>query len=76
MNILLTLILSFYSIFCSVFGLSWATPYDPADTVNTQYYVIDGFIVSPNVTVDTVETLDFGFRNSDHNPVCITVSLG
>lgn len=51
-------------------------PYDPADTVNTQYYVIDGFIVSPNVTVDTVETLDFGFRNSDHNPVCITVSLG
>jgi hypothetical protein len=37
--------------------------------------VIDGFIVSPNVTVDTVETLDFGFQNSDHNPVYITVSL-
>jgi endonuclease/exonuclease/phosphatase family metal-dependent hydrolase len=50
-------------------------PYDPADTANTQYYVIDGFIVSPNVTVDTVETLDFGFQNSDHNPVYITVSL-
>ena len=50
-------------------------PYDPTDTVNTQYYVIDGFVVSPNVTVNTVETLDFGFRNSDHNPVCITVSL-
>ena len=50
-------------------------PYDPADTVNTQYYVIDGFVVSPNVRVDTVETLDFGFQNSDHNPVRITVSL-
>ena len=50
-------------------------PYNPTDTVNTQYYVIDGFIVSPNVTVNTVETLDFGFQNSDHNPVYITVSL-
>ena len=50
-------------------------PYNPTDTVNTQYYVIDGFVVSPNVTVSTVETLDFGFRNSDHNPVTITVNL-
>lgn len=23
-------------------------PYDPTDTVNTQHYVIDGFILSPN----------------------------
>jgi hypothetical protein len=37
--------------------------------------VIDGFIVSPNVTVSAVETLDLGFQNADHNPVCITVSL-
>lgn len=50
-------------------------PYDPADTVNTQYYVIDGFIVSPNVTVESVETLDLGFENSDHNPVNIRVTL-
>ena len=50
-------------------------PYDPADTVNTQYYAIDGYIVSPNMTVNTVETLDFGFQNSDHNPVYITVTL-
>ena len=50
-------------------------PYDPADTVNTQYYVIDGFIVSPNVAVDAVETLDLGFENSDHNPVLMTVNL-
>ncbi len=50
-------------------------PYDPADTANTQYYVIDGFIVSPNVSVDAVETLDLGFENSDHNPVRMTVNL-
>ena len=36
---------------------------------------IDGFIVSPNVTVSSVETLDYEFRNSDHNPVYITVNL-
>ena len=51
-------------------------PYDPSDTANTQYYVIDGFIVSPNVTVETVEGLDLGFENADHNPVLITVTLG
>ena len=51
-------------------------PYDPSDTANTQYYVIDGFIVSPNVTVESVEGLDLGFENADHNPVLITVTLG
>ena len=50
-------------------------PYDPSDTVNTQYYVIDGFLVSPNVDVSSVKTLDLGFENSDHNPVLLTVSL-
>ena len=50
-------------------------PYDPSDTVNTQYYSIDGFIVSPNVDVSSVKTLDRGFVNSDHNPVQITVNL-
>ena len=51
-------------------------PYDPSDTVNTQYYVIDGLIVSPNVTVDAVETLDLGFADSDHNPIRLSVTLG
>ena len=51
-------------------------PYDPSDTANTQYYVIDGFIVSPNVTVDAAETLDLGFADSDHNPVHLRVTLG
>ena len=50
-------------------------PYDPTDEVNTQYYVIDGYIVSPNVTVESVETLDIGFEYSDHNPVGIKVIL-
>ena len=51
-------------------------PYDPSDEANTQHYVIDGLIVSPNVTVDAVKTLDLGFENSDHNPVRLVVTLG
>ena len=51
-------------------------PYTPSDAAGTQYYVIDGFIVSPNVDVASVETLDYGFENSDHNPVRISVRLG
>ena len=50
-------------------------PYDPADTENTQHYVIDGFILSPNVTLENVETLDQGFIASDHNPVLLRVTL-
>ena len=49
-------------------------PYDPASPA-TQYYVIDGFIVSPNVRVDSVETVDAGFEFSDHNPVLMNVTL-
>ncbi len=51
-------------------------PYDPSDTANTQHYVIDGFILSPNVRLESVETLDLGFANSDHNPVRLMASLG
>lgn len=50
-------------------------PYDPSDTAGTQYYVIDGFMLSPNVTLETVETLNEGFENTDHNPVLMKVSL-
>lgn len=42
---------------------------------NTQKYVIDGFIVSPNVKVEKVETVDLNFANSDHNPVKLEISL-
>ncbi|MBR4549673.1 MAG: endonuclease [Oscillospiraceae bacterium] len=50
-------------------------PYDPADAEHTQYYVIDGFILSPNVELTSVKTLDCGFANSDHNPVELLVDL-
>ena len=50
-------------------------PYEPEDTENTQYYVIDGFILSPNVKLVSVDTLDMGFVNSDHNPVRLQVVL-
>ena len=39
------------------------------------YYVIDGFIVSPNISVISVETLDESFRYADHNPVKLRVTL-
>ena len=50
-------------------------PYNPADTANTQYYVIDGMIVSPNIKVERAETLDEGFVYSDHNPVHCVLTL-
>lgn len=49
--------------------------YDPADTEGTQYYVIDGFLVSPNIRIESVTTVDQGFVNSDHNPVVMTFSF-
>ena len=49
-------------------------PYQPASE-KTQYYVIDGFIVSPNIAINGVETLDEGFVYSDHNPVVLDITL-
>lgn len=37
--------------------------------------VIDGYLVSPNVEVLAVETVDLGFENSDHNPVLLDIKL-
>ena len=39
------------------------------------YYMIDGFVVSNNITINTIETLNLGFKNTDHNPVSMSVSL-
>lgn len=36
---------------------------------------VDGFLVSPNVTVSAAEVVDLGFAFSDHNPVCMTAIL-
>ena len=49
--------------------------YEGADQNNFWFYMIDGFIVSANVQVNTVETLDQQFRCSDHNPVRMTFTL-
>ena len=49
-------------------------PYDPNPEGN-QFYVIDGFILSPNVGLDSVETLDMQFQYTDHNPVSLRVTL-
>lgn len=40
-----------------------------------QFYMIDGFIVSGNVQVDGIETLDQGFVSSDHNQVRLRFAL-
>ena len=37
--------------------------------------MIDGFIISPNVELISVETLDAGFEFADHNPVQLKVKL-
>lgn len=50
-------------------------PYDPSDLEHTQHYIIDGFIISPNVELNNIESIDLGFENSDHNPVRMTVTL-
>ncbi len=49
--------------------------YKDSDPEKFQYYLIDGFIVSENVQVNSVETVDEGFVNSDHNPVKMEVTL-
>ncbi|NLB89910.1 MAG: hypothetical protein GX786_01625, partial [Clostridiales bacterium] len=49
-------------------------PYNPADTT-TQYYGIDGFILSPNVQITGVQTYNANFEYSDHNPVVMEVQL-
>lgn len=63
--------------FSYAYDLSTATCrlLDRAYDANSQLYVLDGFIVSPNVQVEKVETVDLSFRNSDHNPVKLQVTL-
>lgn len=41
----------------------------------SQYYVLDGYVASPNVEIESVETLDYEFEYSYHNPVRMTVTL-
>ncbi len=49
--------------------------YEGADKNHFQYYMIDGFIVSSNLDVKSLETLDEEFVSSDHNPVLLEVEI-
>ncbi len=49
-------------------------PYD-GNRSGLTAYVIDGFIVSDNVKVNSVETVDLNFRNTDHQPVVMEFTL-
>lgn len=70
----------------TVLPAGWSFAYDtsvptcrlldkPYDAETSQHYVIDGFILSPNVEKVTVETQDLGFHAADHNPVYLEVKL-
>ena len=37
--------------------------------------IIDGFLVSPNVVVERVETIDLGFLHTDHHPVLASLRM-
>ncbi len=41
----------------------------------SQVFVIDGFILSPNIQVKEVQTIDTGFTYSDHQPVRVSLVL-
>jgi len=42
---------------------------------DTQLYVIDGFILSPNVALEDVQGKEMQFEYADHQPVELTVTL-
>lgn len=65
-------------------GFQWAVDGDtptcrlldrPLQEEGHQFYVIDGFILSPNVELRAVETLAENFQYSDHNPVLLQAAL-
>ena len=71
-----------------LFGQGWVLAADPSSPTcrsldkpysgfreNHQFYMIDGFILSPNVRMVSVQTIDLNFKNSDHNPVKLSFSL-
>lgn len=45
------------------------------DASTHQFYLIDGFILSPNIELVSVETIQKNFEYTDHNPVRMKVTL-
>lgn len=50
-------------------------PYNEETKEKMRYYFIDGFIVSNNIEVESMEGLEEDFVYSDHNPIKLVVSL-
>ena len=50
-------------------------PYQGADHDSFQYYIIDGFIVSDNLIIESFEAQNLDFVYSDHNPVLLKLTL-
>ncbi|MBU6297038.1 MAG: hypothetical protein KJS68_02240 [Alphaproteobacteria bacterium] len=58
-------------------------PHVPTVRTNNQPYrpgvnytaIIDGFLVSPNVEIDSVTTIDTGFQFTDHQPTVLRASM-
>ncbi len=49
-----------------------ATPYDKSTSLTT---VIDYYLLSPNIILEEVETLDVDFQYSDHQPIRLRAKL-
>ncbi|MDR2662401.1 MAG: endonuclease/exonuclease/phosphatase family protein [Treponema sp.] len=72
----------------SLFGEGWILAADPSapscrsldkpydgNRETHRFYSIDGFVLSPNVELLSVQVQDLDFKNSDHNPVKLIFSL-
>ena len=64
----------------------WQFVFDPEQPTNrdvdrnyqkgkTKTTIIDFFVVSPNITVESVKTIKTGFENSDHQPVIMKIKI-
>ena len=45
------------------------------DASKFQYYMLDGVIVSKNITINELKTIDTEFEYSDHNPIIMSITL-
>lgn len=45
------------------------------DRKNFVFFIIDGFLLTDNIKLNHVETIDLNFLHSDHNPVMMQVTL-
>ncbi len=55
---------------CRLLNKPYSGNYD-----DTQLYVLDGYITTPNIQIDTVKTLDTNFLYTDHQPVLVQITL-